>query len=141
MIPTIRFATPDDATAISLLFSELGHPAGAEALAARLERFTSLGEEAMVAIEAGVVVGIVALSVMQTLHRPTPVGRMSVLVVTEAVRGRGIGRALVAAAEGRLRERGCALVEVTSNMRRGEAHAFYAGLGYERTSYRFFRTI
>ncbi len=141
MSVTIRFATPDDADAISRLFTSLGHPAGPEAVAARLERFAALGEDALVAVENGEVVGVVALSVMPTLHRPTAVGRMSVLVVAESLRGRGIGRLLVAASEARLRDRGCALVEVTSNMRRGEAHAFYEALGYERTSFRFFKAL
>jgi ribosomal protein S18 acetylase RimI-like enzyme len=139
--PLIRMANAADADAISALFTELGHPAQAEAVAARLERFAQLHEEALVAEIGGEVVGVVALSVMPTLHRPTPVGRMSVLVVAEAVRGRGIGRALVAASEARLKERGCDLVEVTSNRQRTQAHRFYEGLGYEKTSYRFFKPL
>jgi len=139
--PTIRLANVADADAISELFVQLGHPAGPEEVAARLERFAQAGEEALVAELDGAVVGVTALSVMPTLHRPTPVGRMSVLVVSEAVRGQGIGRALVAAAEARLAERGCALAEVTSNQQRVQAHAFYEGLGYERTSFRFFKAL
>lgn len=139
--PLIRVAEPDDAASIARLFCELGHPASEEEVAARLGRFIQLGQEALVAEAEGEVVGVTALSVMHALHRPAPVGRMSVLVVSEALRGRGIGRALVAAAETRLAERGCGLVEVTSNMRRTEAHGFYEGLGYERTSYRFFKKL
>jgi GNAT superfamily N-acetyltransferase len=139
--PFIRFAVSDDAAVIARLFCELGHPATEEQVAARLEGFIQLGQEALVAELDGEVVGVTALSIMHALHRPAPVGRMSVLVVSEAMRGRGIGRALVAAAEARLAERGCGLVEVTSNMRRAEAHQFYEGLGYERTSYRFFKTL
>jgi ribosomal protein S18 acetylase RimI-like enzyme len=138
---TIRLASVADAEVISALFTQLGHPAGAEEVAARLERFAQAGEEALVAELDGEVVGVTALSVMRTLHRPTSVGRMSVLVVSEVVRGRGIGRALVAAAEARLAERGCALVEVTSNQQRVQAHAFYEGLGYQKTSFRFFKAL
>jgi ribosomal protein S18 acetylase RimI-like enzyme len=137
----IRFAGPDDAAVVGVLFGQLGYPIAEQEMAARLERFMALGQEALVADVGGEVVAVTALSVMHTLHRPAPVGRMSSLVVSEAVRGRGIGKALVAAAEKRLAERGCGLVEVTSNMRRPEAHGFYEGLGYERTSYRFFKTL
>lgn len=139
--PVIRLANATDADAISELFGQLGHPAGPDEVAARLERFAQANEEALVAEIGGEVVGVTALSVMPTLHRPTSVGRMSVLVVAETVRGRGVGRALVAAAEARLRERGCALVEVTSNQRRIEAHRFYEGLGYEKTSFRLFKPL
>jgi GNAT superfamily N-acetyltransferase len=139
--PLIRFAVGDDANSISALFSELGHPASPEDVAARLERFARLDGEALIAEIDGEVVGVAVLSLMQTLHRPTPVGRISALAVAGPLQGKGIGRALVAAAETRLAERGCQLIEVTSNQVRVEAHRFYERLGYERTSYRFFKPL
>jgi GNAT superfamily N-acetyltransferase len=63
------------------------------------------------------------------------------LVVAESERGGGVGTLLVAAAEERLRALGCGLIEVTSNMKRMRAHAFYERLGFERTSYRFGKTL
>ena len=66
MTPTIRYASPADADTISDLFGQLGHPAGPEAVAARLERFAQAGEEALVAEVDGAVVGVTALSV--TVH-------------------------------------------------------------------------
>jgi GNAT superfamily N-acetyltransferase len=48
---------------------------------------------------------------------------------------------LVEAAEAWMRKKGCKLVEVTSNDRRAEAHAFYRHMGYERTSIRFAKTL
>jgi GNAT superfamily N-acetyltransferase len=80
---------------------------------------------------------MVTVHVTPVLHRPTPVGRLTALVVTERARHGGIGRALVAAAERLLAARGCALVEVTSNRRLTDAHAFYGRLGYDTTSLRF----
>jgi ribosomal protein S18 acetylase RimI-like enzyme len=78
---------------------------------------------------------------MRVLHRPRPVGRISMFVVDERLRGRGIGAAMLAEAESRLAALGCGIVEVTSNMRRDRAHSFYERLGYERTSYRFAKTL
>lgn len=78
---------------------------------------------------------------MVTVHRPAPVGRVSVLIVDESYRGRGIGALLMAEAEKRLAAHGCHILEVTSNVSRERAHQFYEKLGYERTSYRFMKTL
>jgi len=87
------------------------------------------------------VIGCLSTSVMRVLHRPAPVGRISMMVVEEAQRGQGIGAALVRAAEAALAEQGCYMVEVTSHVRRTEAHRFYEKLGYEKTSVRLAREL
>ncbi|WP_308426790.1 GNAT family N-acetyltransferase [Streptomyces xantholiticus] len=48
-------------------------------------------------------------------------------------RGAGLGRDLLTRAIDRARERGCTLVQLTSNKRRAEAHRFYASLGFARS--------
>jgi GNAT superfamily N-acetyltransferase len=45
-------------------------------------------------------------------------------------RGTGLGGELMMWAIGRARERGCALVELTSDKRRPDAHRFYTRLGF-----------
>jgi len=138
---SIRDATAADAEALADLFVELGYPVTSAEVLARLQPLTGAGRPPLVAVRDGAVVGLLTWSVMHVLHRPGPVGRVSTLVVTERARGQGIGAALVAAAEARLKQQGCILIEVTSNMRRAEAHAFYERLGYERTSYRFAKPL
>jgi predicted N-acetyltransferase YhbS len=89
----------------------------------------------------GAVIGCLSTSVMRVLHRPAPVGRISMMVVDEALRSRGIGAELVRAAEQALAAQGCYMVEVTSHVRRTEAHRFYERLGYERTSVRLAKEL
>lgn len=48
-------------------------------------------------------------------------------------RGGGLGRELMARATERARRRGCALLQLTSNKRRSDAHRFYESLGYARS--------
>ncbi|MGN5377918.1 N-acetyltransferase family protein [Streptomyces lasalocidi] len=48
-------------------------------------------------------------------------------------RGGGLGRILMERTIERARTRGCALVQLTSNKRREDAHRFYAGLGFARS--------
>jgi len=140
--PPIRAATAGDAAEIARLLTMLGHPTTAEAVAARWPEWTAAGSAAFVAAGTdGTLLGVATLHRMSVLHRPRPVGRITSLVVDAAARGQGIGRALVAAAEAELTRAGCGLLEVTSNLRRVDAHAFYEHLGYERTSYRFFKNL
>jgi GNAT superfamily N-acetyltransferase len=63
------------------------------------------------------------------------------MVVDEALRGGGIGARLVRAAEEALAAQGCHMVEVTSHVRRTEAHRFYERLGYEKTSVRLAKAL
>ncbi|MFF0424302.1 GNAT family N-acetyltransferase [Streptomyces sp. NPDC004520] len=48
-------------------------------------------------------------------------------------RGGGLGRELMERAVARTRERGCALVQLTSDKQRTDAHRFYASLGFARS--------
>jgi GNAT superfamily N-acetyltransferase len=47
-----------------------------------------------------------------------------------ALRGQGIGRALMASIESEARQRGAARIQLTSNRQRTRAHAFYEELGF-----------
>lgn len=99
------------------------------------------GRAVLVAEIDGAVVGCLTTSVMRVLHRPALVGRISMMVVDEGLRSRGIGARLVRAAEETLAAQGCYMVEVTSHARRTEAHRFYERLGYEKTSVRLAREL
>ncbi len=50
--------------------------------------------------------------------------------VAQAMRGRGIGKAMMAYAIGLARARACVLVQLTTDKHRPEAHAFYRALGF-----------
>jgi ribosomal protein S18 acetylase RimI-like enzyme len=53
--------------------------------------------------------------------------------VATALRGRGIGKALVNEAIGRARARGCRIVQLTSDLSRVDARRFYESLGFSHT--------
>jgi GNAT superfamily N-acetyltransferase len=134
----IRRAVARDAPALSRLLHEVGFPSSSSEVAKRLK---SLPNPVFVAVRNRKVIGLLTTNIMPVLHRPTAVGRLSALFVSKQERSRGVGRALVAAAEQYLKSVGCALVEVTSNLRLKDAHAFYEHLGYEATSVRFKRAL
>jgi GNAT superfamily N-acetyltransferase len=133
----IREAADSDAGALAALIVELGYQVTASDILGRLPILAEAGEPPLLAEHEGEVAGCLTWHVTPVLHRPGPVGRTTMLIVSERFRGRGVGKALVEAAEQNFRKRGCVLAEVTSNLKRADAHLFYEKLGYERTSYRF----
>jgi len=137
----IREARASDASVLTKLIVDLGHPITEHDIRRNLERLATMGLLPLVATAGGEVIGLCGLSEMVTIHRDAPVGRISILVVAEQHRSGGIGALLVAEAEKRLAARGCKMVEVTSNVRRERAHGFYEKLGYERTSFRFMKRL
>ena len=140
-VATIRPAKAEDAQAIAELIALLGHRLSLRQVRDNLASCAAQDVPQLVAEQNGKAVGLCGLNVMRAIHRPAPAGRITILVVAEESRGRGLGRRLTEAAEDVLKGLGCAMVEVTSNDRLTDAHAFYRHLGYERTSIRLFKTL
>jgi ribosomal protein S18 acetylase RimI-like enzyme len=139
--PKIREAKPADADVLVELIHFLGHAIDEKSVRKNIAKLAKAGEAPLVATIGKQVVGLCGIHRTVTVHRPAPLGRITILVVAKDAQDLGIGRMLVEAAEQSLKEAGCQLVEVTSNDRRTAAHAFYRHLGYERTSIRFFKKL
>ena len=139
--PEVREAKDADVPRLVELIHELGHEIDEKAVRKNLKTLGKTGELPLVATLDKVVVGMVGRHAMVTVHRPAPVGRIPVLVVAKEAQGMKLGRMLVEAVEQWCRKKGCRIVEVTSNDRRAEAHAFYRHMGYERSSIRFFKKL
>lgn len=136
-------ATINDANEIARLLTQLGHATTTLEVEQRWAEWEEQGNCALVVVGDGVsqLTGLCTLHQTLVLHRPRPVGRITALIVEESQRGTGLGSALVAAAEARLVAAGCGLLEITSNVRRVDAHAFYESLGYDKTSVRLAKDL
>lgn len=139
--PKIRDAKPADAPRLVELIRFLGHEIDEKSVRRNLTALKKTDETPLVATLGKEVVGLCGVAAQPMIHRDSPIGRISPLVVDGKAQGHGIGRLLVEAAEDWCRKRGCKLIEVTSNDRRTAAHAFYRHMGYERTSMRFAKTL
>lgn len=138
---TIRDAQAADAEQIAGLLSQLGYPTQPTAVEARLERLSIVGDRVVVADLDGRAVGLAHLQVAPAIERDRPAAKIAALVVDEAHRGHGVGRALVQAMEDEARTRGCELLFLTTAERRDDAHAFYERVGLEHTGRRYGRTL
>ena len=122
----IRAARTDDCGEIAELLTALGYPTTADQARGRL---STLDESDCVLITDG---GVIALHRVPMLAEGTPMGRITALAVAPERRGRGVGRALLAAAEDVACGWGCTVLEVSSGRRpeRDAAHAFYRSTGF-----------
>jgi len=91
---------------------------------------------------ADAVVGTLQLTFIPGLARRGGVrAQLEAVRVRTDLRGRGLGGALFAWAIEEARRRGCALVQLTSDKRREEAHRFYGRLGFDATHEGFKRRL
>ena len=129
----VRVARAADAGALAELCTQLGYPSTTAELEQRLERL--MGEPDHVVYVAEVpgygVAGFLHASSGMALETG-PRAEILGLVADATLRGRGIGRTLVAEAERWAREKGYTALHVRCNVVRNEAHAFYEGLGFAR---------
>ncbi len=85
----------------------------------------------VVADRAGELVGTMHLTYIPGLsHRGRERLQIEAVRVRADQRGRGLGREMIQWAIDQARERGCGLVQLTTNKRRVDAHRFYASLGF-----------
>ena len=90
------------------------------------------GRTVLIAEVDGVVVGTLDLMVVANLTRDArPFAVAENIAVDADHRSRGIGRALLDEAVRRSQGAGCYKIQLMSNKRRADAHAFYRSCGFE----------
>jgi ribosomal protein S18 acetylase RimI-like enzyme len=142
-LPTFRPATGADLSAIVALLAddELGRTREDPSLplnAAYVDAFAAIARDPnqllAVAEVDGAVAGCVQITFVPGLSRMGLWrGQIESVRVSAAQRGEGLGQRMIGWAIDRCRERGCGLVQLTTDARRPEAHRFYERLGFEAT--------
>ena len=133
----LRPATAKDRKALGRLLAELADPPRRISLDANLDAIGKANAGLLVA-EAGGLVGCCAWAAVPTLQHGL-VGRVTLLLVDGDHRRRGIGTALLTAAETALAKAGCGTIEIMSDIMINNAHNFLRTLKFEQKSYRFVR--
>ncbi len=140
--PAIRPATEDDLPRIVALLADDPLGRAREAFdpaappdAAYLDAFRAIAdnpnEHLVVLDDGGAVVGCLQLSLLPGLsRRGSWRGQIEGVRVAASHRGAGLGERLVGWAIDACRARGCALVQLTTDRSRADAHRFYERLGF-----------
>lgn len=138
----IREARIDDAEQVARLVTELGYPTTSEAMMNRLSVIlTDPGYVTFVAERGGEVVGVAGGVLSWYYEKDGIYCRLAVLAVSSSVRGLGIGGQLVQAVENWALLKGAHEMFVNSGLHRADAHRFYERCGYDRTGFRFAKTL
>jgi GNAT superfamily N-acetyltransferase len=120
-----------DAEAVASLTTQLGYRRTAHRIAEWIAFLKSGDHEqaAFVACLDDQVIGWIEVSIERRLQS-APFGLIGGLVISERVRGRGIGRQLCQRAEQWTWDHGLDTLRVTSRSTRADAHRFYLRDGY-----------
>lgn len=141
--PVFREATPADLPAIIAMYAD--DPLGATREAATdplpeeyWRAFREIERDPrhrLVVVEQdGETVGTLQLSFLPHLtHVGTERAQIEAVRVAASRRGSGLGRAVFAWAIDEARQRGCGLVQLTTNATREDAQRFYTSLGFRPT--------
>jgi GNAT superfamily N-acetyltransferase len=87
-----------------------------------------------VAVDGGEVIGTFQITLIPSLtSRGALRAKLESVQVRSDRRSQGIGARMIAFAEEAAKARGAAVLELTSNKRRTDAHRFYERLGYARS--------
>ena len=121
---------------------ELGYETTQSEMQMRMER---IGADecyrTFVAVFDGKVCGMIGTLTCPSYEHNDPSGRILALVILRTMRRRGIGRALIAAAEKDFAQRAIRRVALDTRLAREDAHKFYESLGYERNGWRFVKQL
>jgi GNAT superfamily N-acetyltransferase len=135
----LRPAGPDDGAVVTALLSEFGEPrtppadrmeAVLRTYADHLRRVDAGLGRTMLAELDGAVVGVSSLEWRTPFWTTETHAWLPDLIVTEAARGRGIGRTLLADAIDAARARGAAALSLESGRTREAAHGLYRSAGF-----------
>lgn len=137
---TIRRATAADVPGIVALLKDDGIGAGREHDHAHTysAAFRTIdadpAHDLVVLDDGGSLAGTLQLTVIPGLARGgVRRGQIEAVRIASSHRGQGLGELLLRWAFARARQRRCALIQLTTDRRRQDAHRFYEGLGMTAT--------
>lgn len=127
----IRSPLPRDFARMAELAAQLGYPCNENEIRVRLDEMQDRNHYAtyVAEVEGGRIAGWIGAHVFRAVELDK-CAEISGLVVDSKLRSRGIGKALLDAAEGWARNAGCVAISVSSNIKRRRAHNFYRRNGY-----------
>ena len=138
----VREVEAADMEALADLMTQLGYETRASEMQMRMETILANKHYAtFVAVSKGKVCGMIGTLTGYTYEHNSPSAKILALVVSDKMRGRGVGETLIAAAEKDLAQRNIRRVAVNARFERTRAHKFYEKLGYTKNGFRLVKEL
>ncbi|MFN8281980.1 MAG: GNAT family N-acetyltransferase [Chitinophagales bacterium] len=135
-------ATINDADAILSLVHQLEHFITKETLLNNLKKNIEHNEYCIfVAKENETVIAFAEIHFTQFIHEAQPRARLTAYCVDAKHRNKNIGSAFLGFLENVCKQQHVSRLELTSNIKRTDAHRFYEKNGYAFTSKRFYKDL
>ena len=127
----VRAPAPADCKRMAELAGQLGYPCTERQVRDRVEAMANSREHAVFVAErpGQGIAGWIGLFIFRAVELDK-CAEISGLIVDEAARSQGVGKALLDAAGVWARNAGCEAISVHSNIKRQRAHGFYMRNGY-----------
>jgi N-acetylglutamate synthase-like GNAT family acetyltransferase len=127
----IREAKVEDWKDISELLEQLGYPETEAFMQEKIEKLVLHPDEELLVFEEDYkVVACISMHYIPQLGLTGDIAIISYLVVSNAIRSKGIGRMLEEYCTDLARKRNCDRIQVHCHSRRTDAHRFYARQGF-----------
>lgn len=139
----LRPATADDTPIVYALICELKQ-AEFDRQAFETGFLANLQDSNMhyqLALLDGAAIGMIGLHMQFHLHHARWIGEIQELVVMPQARGLRVGSTLLAWAEETARAAGAELTELSTSVKRVDAHRFYLREGYAQSHFRFTKPL
>lgn len=136
----IRPAVDSDQSGVKCLLEELENRSFDDEVFSRIyteylnNKFTILY---VVTMDNREMVGFISCKGQALLHHEGLVYEIQEMIVTAAHQGKGLGRKMIEVIRREVESVGAKALEVTSNKRRKEAHAFYQSVGFLNSHEKF----
>src|SRR5262249_23746865 len=139
---TTRAPEAVDMEALADLMTQLGYETRTSEMEMRMEAISANKNYAtFVAVSGGKVCGMIGTATRYTYEHNSPSAAILALIVSETMRGRGVGEALIAVAENDLAKKNIRRLAVYTHFRRARAHEFYERLGYTKNGFRLIKEL